>query len=242
VLHAPGDHGVRSRRAARSGPDRRLRAAPAVGPGRRAGRAAGGGGARPVHVHDDVERLPLAARHADAGEPDRPGLAVDARVRLLPGLLARPRGHRDRDGAPARAVLRRRAAADRRHHGRGGQGMNGRPRPGRFPAEFVWGVATAAYQIEGAASVDGRSPSIWDTCSKNGGVVEGHSGDVACDHYHRWREYLDLLAWLGVDAYRFSIAWPRVQPHGHGPADTRGLDFYDRLVDGLLERGIQPWA
>src|SRR6185436_11785813 len=83
---------------------------------------------------------------------------------------------------------------------------------GRFPTDFVWGVATAAYQIEGAAAVDGRSPSIWDTFSRNGGVVEGHSGDVACDHYHRWREDLDLLQWLGVDAYRFSIAWPGIQP------------------------------
>jgi len=120
--------------------------------------------------------------------------------------------------------------------------MNGRSRHGRFPADFVWGVATAAYQIEGAAAVDGRSPSIWDTFSRTGGVVEGHSGDVACDHYHRWREDLDLLQWLGVDAYRFSVAWPRVQPGGNGPAEPRGLAFYDRLVDGLLERGIQPWA
>ena len=114
--------------------------------------------------------------------------------------------------------------------------------PGVFPADFVWGVATAAYQIEGAANLDGRSPSIWDTFSRNGGVVEGHSGDVACDHYHRSREDLDLLQWLGVDAYRFSIAWPRVQPDGRGLLNPRGVAFYDRLVDGLLERAIQPWA
>lgn len=114
--------------------------------------------------------------------------------------------------------------------------------PAGFPADFLWGVATASYQIEGAAAVDGRSPSIWDTFSRTGGVVEGHSGDVACDHYHRFREDLDLLQWLGVGAYRFSIAWPRVQPGGRGPVEPRGVAFYDRLVDGLLERGIEPWA
>ena len=106
----------------------------------------------------------------------------------------------------------------------------------------MWGVATAAYQIEGAARRDGRSPSIWDTFSRNGGVVEGHSGDVAWTTTTASREDLDLLQWLGVDAYRFSIAWPRVQPAGRGALNPRGIDFYDRVVDGLLERGIQPWV
>ncbi|MEU5877219.1 GH1 family beta-glucosidase [Spirillospora sp. NPDC047279] len=112
-----------------------------------------------------------------------------------------------------------------------------------FPAGFQWGVATAAYQIEGAVAEDGRGPSTWDTFAHTPGrVKDGHTGDVACDHYHRWPEDLDLMAGLGVDAYRFSIAWPRVVPTGSGTVNAAGLDFYDRLVDGLLERGIAPAA
>ena len=108
---------------------------------------------------------------------------------------------------------------------------------------FCFGVATAAYQIEGAAREGGRGASIWDTFSHTPGkTVNGDTGDVACDHYHRWREDLDLIAGLGVDAYRFSIAWPRVQPLGRGAWNEEGLAFYDRLVDGLLARGIQPHA
>jgi beta-glucosidase len=111
----------------------------------------------------------------------------------------------------------------------------------RFPAGFLWGTATASYQIEGAVAEDGRAPSIWDTFSHSAGrVAQDHTGDVACDHYHRWREDLDLLGELGVGAYRFSVAWPRVIPAGIGPVNPAGLDFYDRLVDGLLERGIEP--
>ncbi|MEV4098993.1 GH1 family beta-glucosidase [Nonomuraea sp. NPDC049649] len=106
---------------------------------------------------------------------------------------------------------------------------------------FLWGTATAAYQIEGAADEDGRGPSVWDTFSHEPGRTrEGHTGDVACDHYHRWPEDVALMAGLGVNAYRFSIAWPRVQPAGSGPVNARGLDFYDRLVDALLEAGITP--
>jgi beta-glucosidase len=109
--------------------------------------------------------------------------------------------------------------------------------------DFKWGVATAAYQIEGAANEDGRGPSIWDTFSHTPGkTVRGETGDVACDHYHRWRDDVALIASLGVDAYRFSIAWPRVQPLGHGAWNDKGLAFYDRLVDGLLAKGIQPHA
>lgn len=113
----------------------------------------------------------------------------------------------------------------------------------RHGRDFVWGVATAAYQIEGAAAVDGRGPSTWDTfATKPGATFEGHTGERACDHYHRLEEDLDLLAELGIDAYRFSISWPRVLPEGVGSANERGLAFYDRLVDGLLTRGITPYA
>ncbi len=110
-----------------------------------------------------------------------------------------------------------------------------------FPPTFLWGTATAAYQIEGATALDGRGPSIWDTfCRRPGAVLNGDTGDVACDHYHRVDEDLDLLEQLGVGAYRFSVAWPRVQPTGRGPANQRGLDFYRRLVDGLRARRIEP--
>lgn len=112
-----------------------------------------------------------------------------------------------------------------------------------FPPGFSWGVATSAYQIEGAAAVDGRGPSIWDTFSHTPGrTLNGDTGDVACDHYHRWRADVDMIASLGVDAYRFSIAWPRVQPAGRGAWNEAGLAFYDRLVDALLEHGIKPHA
>jgi beta-glucosidase len=113
----------------------------------------------------------------------------------------------------------------------------------RFKEDFVWGVATSSYQIEGAAHEDGRGPSIWDTfCSVPGKVVNGENGDVACDHYHRLDQDLDMMAGLGIKAYRFSIAWPRVQPDGRGAFNEKGLAFYERLVDGLLERGMQPFA
>ncbi|KHL18626.1 beta-glucosidase [Mumia flava] len=114
-------------------------------------------------------------------------------------------------------------------------------RPG--PDDFWWGVATAAYQIEGGAREDGRGRSIWDTfCERLGVIADGSSGAVACDSYHRWTEDLDLVAGLGADAYRFSIAWPRIQPDGRGPANPAGLAYYDRLVDGMLERGVAPVA
>ena len=110
------------------------------------------------------------------------------------------------------------------------------------PANFVWGVATSAYQIEGAVTEDGRLPSIWDTFSHTPGRVAGDAtGDVACDHYHRWRGDIELMKALRVDAYRFSIAWPRVIPGGDGPVNPAGLAFYERLVDALLEAGITPY-
>ncbi|MER7165916.1 GH1 family beta-glucosidase [Micromonospora sp. NPDC000207] len=111
-----------------------------------------------------------------------------------------------------------------------------------FPSGFLWGAATAAYQIEGAATEDGRGPSIWDTFSHTEGtVVAGHTGDVACDHYHRLASDVSLMADLGLKSYRFSVSWPRVQPTGSGPANAKGLDFYRRLVDDLLASDIEPW-
>ncbi len=113
----------------------------------------------------------------------------------------------------------------------------------KFPDGFVWGVATAAYQIEGAWDEDGRGLSVWDTfCRQPGKVRHGDTGDVAADHYHRWREDVGLMAELGLDAYRFSVAWPRVIPDGSGPVNPAGLDFYDRLVDELLAQGIEPFV
>ncbi|GAA3759608.1 GH1 family beta-glucosidase [Streptomyces tremellae] len=112
-----------------------------------------------------------------------------------------------------------------------------------LPADFTWGVATASYQIEGAVAEDGRAPSIWDTFSHTPGkTAGGDTGDVACDHYHRVPEDIGLMKGLGVDAYRFSLAWPRIVPDGGGEVNKAGLDFYDRLVDGLLEAGIRPFA
>ncbi len=111
-----------------------------------------------------------------------------------------------------------------------------------FPRSFVFGVATSAYQIEGAHDADGKEPSIWDVfCGRPGAVDDGSNGNVACDHYHRYRDDVAHMAALGVDAYRFSISWPRVLGNG-SRVNAPGLDFYDRLVDALLERGIRPFA
>ncbi len=111
----------------------------------------------------------------------------------------------------------------------------------RFPTGFLFGAATSAYQVEGGADEDGRGPSIWDTFSaKPGAVVHGDTGAIACDHYHRVETDLDLLAGLGLTGYRFSIAWPRIIPDGTGAVNQKGLDFYRRLADGLLARGVRP--
>ena len=111
-----------------------------------------------------------------------------------------------------------------------------------FPPHFLWGVASSSYQIEGAVNEDGRGASIWDTfCHQPGKVRDGETGDVAADHYHRWREDVGIMADLGVKAYRFSIAWPRILPLGGGTVNKAGLDFYDRLVDALLAAGIEPF-
>ncbi|MCX7221039.1 MAG: GH1 family beta-glucosidase [Burkholderiales bacterium] len=112
-----------------------------------------------------------------------------------------------------------------------------------FAKDFLWGCATSSYQIEGASDVDGRVESIWDRFSEQvGHIGDGSSGKIACDHYHRWPEDLDLGRQLGLNAYRFSIAWPRIFSGVGGKPNQKGLDFYSRLVDGMLERGMQPWA
>ncbi|MGP0092989.1 MAG: GH1 family beta-glucosidase [Xanthobacteraceae bacterium] len=111
-----------------------------------------------------------------------------------------------------------------------------------FPADFAWGASTSSYQIEGAVDADGRGKSIWDVfCYTPGRVKNGDTADIACDHYHRWREDVELLSRGGFGAYRFSTAWPRILPTGSGAIEARGLDFYDRLVDQLVARGITPW-
>ena len=111
----------------------------------------------------------------------------------------------------------------------------------RFPSDFVWGVATSAFQIEGTTAGDGRGPSIWDEfCEQPGVILDGSNGRDACQHVQRWESDLDLIASLGINHYRFSISWPRVQPEGQGAWNEAGLAFYDRLVDGMLARGIQP--
>ncbi len=113
----------------------------------------------------------------------------------------------------------------------------------RFPKDFIFGVATAAYQIEGAVAEDGRKPSIWDAFSNIPGRVIGRdTGAIACDHYHRYQDDIKLIASLGVDAYRFSIAWPRVIPDGRGAVNDKGLDFYDRLIDEMLRHDLKPFA
>lgn len=113
----------------------------------------------------------------------------------------------------------------------------------QFPVDFAWGVATASYQIEGAVTEGGRGESIWDKFSHTPGTtVGGATGDVACDHYHRYREDVALIRDLGVKCYRFSLAWPRLQEDGHGPLNPEGVAFYDRLIDELLVNGIRPWV
>jgi len=112
-----------------------------------------------------------------------------------------------------------------------------------FPENFTWGAASASYQLEGAARTDGRGDSVWDIFSRTAGnVVGGHTGDVACDHYHRYKDDVGLMKEMGLKAYRFSVSWPRVMPMGTGAVNAAGLDFYDRLVDELLKVKITPWV
>jgi len=112
-----------------------------------------------------------------------------------------------------------------------------------FRDDFVWGVAAASYQIEGAVNEDGRGASVWDMfCKQKGRIIDGSSGDIACDHYHRYKEDIAIMKELGIKNFRFSIAWPRVIPDGDGKVNEKGLDFYERLIDALLEAGITPYA
>ncbi|MGQ0628008.1 MAG: GH1 family beta-glucosidase [Phycisphaerales bacterium] len=112
-----------------------------------------------------------------------------------------------------------------------------------FPKSFVWGAASSAYQVEGAAATDGRGPSVWDEmCRRTGAIHGGHTGAVACDHYHRTLDDIQLMERMGLQAYRFSVSWSRVLPEGVGPLNPKGLEFYDRLVDALLAAGIEPWV
>lgn len=112
-----------------------------------------------------------------------------------------------------------------------------------FPDGFLWGASTAAYQIEGAIREDGRGTSIWDAfCHQPGTIANGDTGDIACDHYHRWPEDVALMRELGIGAYRLSTAWPRILPEGRGTPNLKGFEFYDRLIDALLDAGIEPWV
>lgn len=133
------------------------------------------------------------------------------------------------------------------NHGHGSQARqhNGHmaPASSAFPRGFIWGAGSSSYQVEGAVNADGRGPSVWDTlCTRAGVIAGGHTGDVACDHYHRFKDDVAMMKSIGLKSYRFSIAWPRVQPDGVGPANTKGLDFYRRLVDSLLDAGIRPFV
>ncbi len=125
-----------------------------------------------------------------------------------------------------------------------GQDPASQPSTGReFPKGFFWGTATAAYQIEGAWNDDGKGPSIWDTFAHTPGKIKnGDTGDVAIDHYHRYKEDVALMKSIGSNAYRFSISWPRIFPDGTGTPNAKGLDFYNRLVDELKAAGIEPFA
>ncbi len=112
-----------------------------------------------------------------------------------------------------------------------------------FPKDFVWGAAASSYQIEGAATIDGKGLSIWDIfCQSPGKIIENCSGEIACDHYHRFEEDIQLMARIGLRAYRLSISWPRVLPEGRGRINAKGLSFYDRLIDSLLSHNIEPWV
>src|SRR5690606_11692201 len=219
----------------------------------RAARAAAGpGGAGGAGGHPRLHRVRAAAAGARRQPPHRPGGDPAAAAEQLPrGLRDALHPHADPDPAAGGHLPGVRQADHRWDHGRRGQAVTTqeqvapRERPSgglTFPAGFRWGVATAAYQIEGAVAEDGRGPSIWDTFSRvPGAVAGGDTGDVACDHYHRFREDVKLMADLGLSAYRFSVAWPRVQPDGRR-VNQAGLDFYRRLVDELRHHGIEPWA
>jgi beta-glucosidase len=117
--------------------------------------------------------------------------------------------------------------------------LNNAMRIKKFPKDFIWGVATAAFQIEGGGRSDGKGPSIWDRfCEQPGAIADASNGLVACDHYNNWQDDIQIISDLGVNAYRMSISWPRVQPTGKGAWNSKGLDFYDRVIDALFEKNI----
>jgi beta-glucosidase len=145
-------------------------------------------------------------------------------------------------GWSALGISTKSAASNQADLGKAG-GLPNRGLPSSFPSDFLWGTATSAYQIEGAVNEDGRGPSIWDRFAHINGKIADHStADVANDHFHRYKEDVQLIKALGAKAYRFSIAWPRVFPEGTGSANPKGLDFYNRLLDELLANGIEPFA
>jgi beta-glucosidase len=145
-------------------------------------------------------------------------------------------------GWSALGISTKSAASNQADPGKAG----GPPSPGlpsSFPSDFLWGTATSAYQVEGAVHEDGRGPSIWDRFAHtNGRIADRSTADVANDHFHRYKEDVQLIKALGAKAYRFSIAWPRIFPEGTGSANPKGLDFYNRLLDELLANGIEPFA
>ena len=113
----------------------------------------------------------------------------------------------------------------------------------RFPKGFYWGADSASYQIEGGWDEDGKGQSIWDVFTHTPGkIIDGQNGDVACDSYHRYQEDLDILKVLGIGCYRFSISWSRILPEGHGTVNEAGLAYYDKVIDGCIARGIEPWV
>src|SRR5690606_29666985 len=231
AVRAAGD----PRRDHRGGARRRGELLPLVLVDRPADRPPRGDDARPVHLRGDLDELLLAVHRAHPAEPDAAGGAVALAGELLRRLLGGARGHARGDGSAHHPIRGGRQAARAGHHAGRGEGVTG------FPPGFVFGAATAAYQVEGAAWTDGRRDSIWDAfCRVPGAVIAGDDGSVACDHYHRYPQDVALMAALGLDAYRFSISWARVVPDD-AVVNPAGLAFYDRLVDALLEAGIRPW-
>ena len=207
-------------------------------------------------VQDDklvgmIARADLVRAFAQSTEEIRTGADPRCQRRLTPGRtgtadLAQPRTggtavltHSPSD-VPSDAAS---AASGSRHECRPAFHRPPAPLPPSLTSGFTWGVSTSSYQIEGAANEDGRGPSIWDTYSRlPGKIANGDTGDVACDHYHRYREDVALMQELGVEAYRFSVAWPRVLPEGRGAINEAGLAFYDRLIDALHRRGHRAVA
>src|SRR5699024_4731569 len=241
VLHAPIPRRRHPRRAPRGRASGRRQHVPHL-PHRRTSRGPPGNGhPRAVHLHDSLDRLSVAAARR-AAEPDLASGAEPTAVGQVRRLFHRPGGSSPRDAAPA-ARLRRRGKATRfRNHGRSSERLMARGElADRFPKGFLWGAATAAAQIEGAAHEGGKEDSIWDVYARERlAVASGDTPEVAVDHYHRMPADVALMKSLGLQSYRFSTSWARVKP-GDRYVNEEGLDFYSRLVDELLEADILPW-